>query len=119
MALIILRIVFLMVASAVGFRLIQSDLLSGDNPWLPWIGFGSVLALAVVVIAGDAMVRRKRVDTISAVYFGMIIGLFLTYVLKLALSPILPEPDSAASLPFSSSPAKGRMQSLGGGEDKK
>ena len=96
MALIILRIVFLIVASAVGFRLIQSDMLSGDNPWLPWIGFGGVLALAVAVIAGDAMVRRKQIDTISAVYFGMIIGLFLTYVLKLALSPILPDPDSAA-----------------------
>jgi len=43
------------------------------------------------------VVRRKRIDTISAVYFGMIIGLFLTYVMNLALSPVLPEPDSDAS----------------------
>ena len=32
--------------------------------------------------------RRKRLDTITAVYFGIIIGLFLTYVLGLALSPL-------------------------------
>ena len=93
MALIILRIVFLMVASAVGIRLIQTGLLAGNNAWLPWLGFGGVMLLAVMVIIGDVLVRRKRLDTISAIYFGMIIGLFLTYVLKLALTPVLAEPE--------------------------
>jgi len=97
MALIILRIVFLIVASAVGFRLIQSDLLPQDPTWLPWAGFFSVMGLAIVVIIGDAVVRRKRLDTISAVYFGLSIGLFLTYVLMLALSPILTDPDSVTA----------------------
>jgi uncharacterized protein YacL len=36
-------------------------------------------------------VRRKQLDTVSAVYVGLLVGLFLTYVLRLALSPILPE----------------------------
>ena len=97
MALIILRIVFLIVASAVGFRLIQSDLLPSDPAWLPWAGFFSVMGLAIVVIIGDAVVRRKRLDTISAVYFGLSIGLFLTYVLMLALSPILTDPQSVTA----------------------
>ena len=50
--------------------------------------------MAAGVLVGDMLVRRKRLDTITAFYFGMIIGLFLTYVLQIALSPLLPtEPE--------------------------
>jgi uncharacterized protein YacL len=45
--------------------------------------------LAALVIAADVFAGRKRLDTISAVYFGLVIGLFLTYVLSIALSPVL------------------------------
>ncbi len=48
---------------------------------------GRVVGLALAVIGLDIVVRRKRIDTVSAVYFGMVIGLFLTYVLGLALEP--------------------------------
>lgn len=90
MALVILRCVFLAVAIALGFQLLGSDLLSGENRWLPWIGFLGVLLMAASVLAADIAIRRKRLDTITAVYFGTIIGLFLTYVFQLALTPILP-----------------------------
>jgi uncharacterized protein YacL len=95
MALIILRFLFLMVSVALGFRLLQSDLLAGEHQWLPWAGFLGVLLVALGVLATDIATRRKRLDTITAFYFGMIIGLFLTYVLQLALTPILPATDSA------------------------
>jgi uncharacterized protein YacL len=52
-------------------------------PMQPWWSF--------IVIAIDVLIRRKQLDTLSAVYFGLIVGLFLTYVLQLALSPVLPE----------------------------
>jgi len=39
-------------------------------------------------------IRRKRLDTITAVYFGTIIGLFLTYVFQLALTPLMPEANA-------------------------
>jgi uncharacterized protein YacL len=94
MALVVLRCVFLAVAIALGFQLLGSDLLQGENRWLPWIGFMGVLTVAAGVLAFDVAMRRKRLDTITAVYFGTIIGLFLTYVFQLALTPILPSPHS-------------------------
>jgi uncharacterized protein YacL len=54
-----------------------------------------MILLAGTVIATDILVGRKRLDTITAVYFGLLIGLLLTYVLTIALSPVLP--DRAAS----------------------
>jgi uncharacterized protein YacL len=86
--------VFLAVAIALGFQLLGSDLLSGENQFLPWIAFLGVMLGAAAVLAADMGVRRKRLDTITAVYFGTIIGLFLTYVFQLALTPILPKPNT-------------------------
>jgi uncharacterized protein YacL len=90
MALVILRCVFLAVAIALGFRLAQSPMLEGSYGILPYAAFFGVLALAVGVLVADIGIRRKRLDTITAVYFGTIIGMFLTYVFQLALSPVLP-----------------------------
>jgi uncharacterized protein YacL len=91
MALVILRCVFLAVAIALAFQISSSDVVRNENPWLPWIGFFGVLVAAVGVLFADVAMRRKRLDTITAVYFGLIIGLVLTYVLRLALSPLLPQ----------------------------
>ncbi|MEX0978581.1 MAG: PIN domain-containing protein [Pirellulales bacterium] len=90
MGLIVLRVVFVLVAVGVGVQLIGSEALSHDPPYLPWLVFGGLLLLAVAVILVDTLVQRKRIDTISAVYLGLIVGLFLTYVLRLALSATLP-----------------------------
>ncbi|MCC6493017.1 MAG: TRAM domain-containing protein [Pirellulales bacterium] len=94
MALVILRCVFLAVAIALGFQIATSDELFGDNRYLPWIGFLGVIAAAVGVLVADVASRHKRLDTITAFYFGAIIGLFLTYVLQLALSPLLPKANT-------------------------
>ena len=94
MALVILRCVFLAVAIALGFRLAQSPMLEGSYGWLTWVAFFGVIIGAVGVLAADFSIRRKRLDTITAVYFGTIIGLFLTYVFQLALSPLLPQKNA-------------------------
>jgi uncharacterized protein YacL len=94
MELVILRCVFLMVAIALGFQLMSLPELTGYSWWLPWISFLSVLGVAIGVLLGDMSLRRKRLDTITAVYFGLIIGLFLTYVFQLALSPLLPQANT-------------------------
>src|SRR3712207_754288 len=88
MALLVLRVIFVLVAAGVGGTIIQTDTLP-QQAWVPWGVFFGVIALAFAVIGIDALVPRKQLDTISAVYFGMIIGLFLTYVLGLALSPLM------------------------------
>jgi uncharacterized protein YacL len=89
MALLILRVVFLAVAIALGFQLSQSNLLEGDNRWLPLAGFFGVLLVAGGVLVADSAIRRKKLDTITAVYFGMFVGLVLAYVFGIALTPLL------------------------------
>ena len=91
MPLVILRCVFLMVAIALGFQLSTSSLVTGEQKLLPWLAFLGVMLVAVGVLAADIAIRRKRLDTITAIFFGTIIGLFLTHVFQLALSPLLPK----------------------------
>ncbi len=91
MALVILRFVFVMVAVGLGFQLVNSGALAGELSYLPWLVFGGVILLSLVVIGLDMMVGRKQLDTVSAVYVGLVVGLFLTYVLRLAFSSVLPD----------------------------
>ena len=91
MALVVLRFVFVMVAVGLGFQLISSGVLAGEMAYLPWVAFGGIILLALTVISLDMMVGRKQLDTVSAVYLGLIVGLFLTYVMRLAFSSVLPE----------------------------
>jgi uncharacterized protein YacL len=93
MALVILRCVFLAVAIALAFQFATSKLAQGPNSALPWLGFLGVMMVAGGVLMADWSARRKRLDIITAIYFGLIIGLFLAYVLQLALSPLLTSLD--------------------------
>ena len=91
MALIILRCMFVLAAAGAGVLLIRSDSFPTEPHWLAWPVFGAVLLGAVAIIAVDALVPRKPLDLISSVYFGMVVGLFLAYVVILALAPLLGE----------------------------
>ncbi len=77
-----------MVAIGLAVFLISSDLLPKDPVWIPYVAFLGVLLLAMGVIAVDMAIPRKQLDVISAVYFGLIVGLFLAYVAGLALTPL-------------------------------
>lgn len=91
MGLIVLRSVFFMVAIGLVVAIITSGVLPPDMPsWLPWLIFVGVMLMATGVIVGDILTPRKKLDTISAVYFGLIVGLFLAYVAGLAISPLFP-----------------------------
>jgi uncharacterized protein YacL len=96
MALVVLRFVFVMVAVGLGFQLINSGALGTEPFYLPWLAFGGIILLSLAVIAVDVLVRRKRLDTVSAVYLGLIVGLFFTYVLRLAFSSVLPQKPPAS-----------------------
>lgn len=88
MGLIILRCVFVLVAAGLSVTFIQSDFFFPSS-WemRPWLIFGGMMLMALGVIGIDASIRKKKLDTITAVYFGMIVGLFMTYVLSLVLAP--------------------------------
>jgi uncharacterized protein YacL len=91
-ALIVLRSLLVMMAIALGVGLINSPLLPKEPVWIPWMVFAGCLTAAAIVIALDIFVRRKRIETMSAVYFGLLVGVLLTYVVRLALLPLLPDP---------------------------
>jgi uncharacterized protein YacL len=95
MALVFLRCVFLAVAIALGFQLLRSPLVTGEDKseWLPWVGFLSVMLVAAGVLAVDFAIKRKRLDTITSVIFGTFIGLILTYVFRIVLTPWLEGAD--------------------------
>ena len=88
MALIILRCIFIMVAAGLSVTFINSELVPEDNEWMSYAVFGGMMLLAAGTIALDVAIRRKQLDTISAVYFGMIVGLFMAYIVGLALVPV-------------------------------
>jgi len=86
MALAVLRCVFLMVAAGLATFFVVGHRLSTTQTW---IVFGGVLLVAAVTVAVDMLVPRKRVETISAVYFGILVGLVLTQVVLIALTPLI------------------------------
>jgi uncharacterized protein YacL len=88
MALIVLRCVFVLVAAGLSVSFIKAGLIPENSPWMVWVILGGLILLALGVIAVDIAFRRKRLDTVTAVYFGMIVGLFMTYVLGLAITPL-------------------------------
>lgn len=89
MGLIILRLIFVFVAAGISVALINSDALPIEYTWLPWATFTGVMAIALAVIIIDMLVPRKQIAVVSSVYFGILIGLLLTYVISIALAPIL------------------------------
>lgn len=89
MSLIILRCAFLVVAAGLSVSLFNSDLLPKDPEWSVWAVFLAVMSIAIMVITLDILFKRKQAEVISAVYFGLLVGLFLTYVVGLAMTPLM------------------------------
>jgi uncharacterized protein YacL len=84
MAIWILRAAFVIVAAGVGFTLTTEPAFERA----PRMVFPLVMAGAVAILLIDIVVPRKRVGLISSIYFGVTVGLFLTYVFHLALAPL-------------------------------
>ncbi|HET6882134.1 MAG TPA: PIN/TRAM domain-containing protein, partial [Pirellulales bacterium] len=90
MPLIVLRLIFLLVAAGGAVSLLQSNAAPKSPVWMPWAVFGGIMLIAAAIVVIDWLLPRKPLDIISSVYFGLIVGLFLTYVARLALGPTLP-----------------------------
>lgn len=86
MLLNIIRAVFVLVAAGLAVRF-GRETGSGGTYWEAVLRIVIVMVLAVAVMAIDVLVKRKRIQTISAVYFGLIVGLVLSYLLQIALEP--------------------------------
>lgn len=93
MALLIFRLAFVVVTAGLATLVFRSDVMPADAPaWIPWLVFVGTLALAGGTIAADILYPQKRIDTISGIYFGLLIGLVLTSAVSIALAPLLDGP---------------------------
>lgn len=81
----ILRAAFIVVSAGVGVTITVAPEFSRA----PWAVFPTVMLGAAAVIGIDVLVRRKQIELISSVYIGIVVGLFLTYLLGLSLTPML------------------------------
>ena len=91
MALWILRACFLIVAIGLGVSLITSadiDQFSTRSQWQTWTVFGLFVLGSVATILADVLIKNKRIDMISSLYFGLVVGFFLTFIVNIALTPL-------------------------------
>jgi len=90
MLLIVLRVLYAFICAGAIATIVQPQ----NNPPdpiadHPLLAFFILLGISQSVMLGDILVRRKRLDLISSVYFGLLIGVLLTYLFSLAIRPIL------------------------------
>lgn len=71
----------------------QSDPTSSSYPRLvienPMLSFVGLLLLTQVVTFIDILITKKRLEVISAVYFGLLVGWLLSFLLMVGLNPFL------------------------------
>jgi uncharacterized protein YacL len=93
MPLLVLRVVFMLVAIGVATLFVGLLREYTGPPAIAWMIFIGIIGLAAAVIGADVFIPRKQIEIISGIYFGLLIGVLLTYILMLALAPMLPEAD--------------------------
>ena len=84
-------------AAGLGVSIAQSLPRSAQGLIHTWGVFVGVMFAAIGIIVVDIVFPRKRLDLITCVYFGIIVGLFLTYVVGIALTPIVDEGKHGSS----------------------
>lgn len=87
MALLILRVIFICVAAGAATYFFRVDL-SGPS-YLPYLVISGMVLMALGVIAVDIFTPRKRIEVVSAIYFGLIVGFLITHMLWVAVSPLM------------------------------
>jgi uncharacterized protein YacL len=65
-----------------------------DHETRAWTAFVGILAGGLIIVMSDVLVRNKQITTISAVYFGLLLGLLLGYILSSALEPFVFDPEA-------------------------
>ncbi len=85
MLLNLIRAIFVLIVAGLSVRLARA---SGSATYWALL-FGGAIAVALVVLTVDVLTPRKRIQTISAIYFGLIVGLILSYYLQIAVEPVL------------------------------
>jgi uncharacterized protein YacL len=87
MLLILIRAVFVLVIAGLGVRMAR---IVGENDLAnPYVIFIALMLSAIALVGGDLLTPRKRIQTISALYFGVIVGIFLSNLITDATQPAM------------------------------
>lgn len=70
----------------------------GNNAPLGIAAFGAILLIGIAAVGIDLLVRNKQITTISAVYFGLLVGLVLGALFSMALEPFVRDSDQLKDL---------------------
>lgn len=90
--LLIIRLVYVVVCAGAVVAFVRT---TDRLPEMPLIGsnqlayFVVLLTLTQVASVLDWLIRKKRIEIISAVYFGLLVGTLLSYLLNLAIAPLV------------------------------
>ncbi len=89
MLLMLIRAVF--VLASAGFAVLAAKAIGEvlAKPYLAYVVFVGVMLAAVATVVFDVLTPRKRIQTISAIYIGFIVGFLLSNLLYLTLQPTL------------------------------
>jgi len=85
--LMLIRAVFVLVIA--GFAVHAAQIVGANQLANAYVTFFGLLLIAVAVVVGDIFTPRKRIATISAVYIGVIVGIFLSNLINNALQPTM------------------------------
>jgi|SRR5579864_1142600 len=88
----VLRFLFVLVVGGLGVRMARAAgdaaKAAGSNVNPAWL-FAGVMVLSITVVLLDMLTPRKRIQTLSAIYLGLIVGLILGNLVQLAIQPSL------------------------------
>jgi uncharacterized protein YacL len=87
MLLFLLRIAY--VAMLFGTAAISVSMLYGEEGPSTVVVPIAIVGIGSLVIATDVWEKQKQITTVSAVYFGLLLGLLLGYLFSLAVTPIV------------------------------
>ena len=90
MPLLLLRCFFILLTSGIGVAIVRSGGFYGDSPGLSMSTFFVLLIVTFAIIGIDMAFPKKRLEWISAVYFGLLVGLLMTYFMGMAIEPLFP-----------------------------
>jgi uncharacterized protein YacL len=88
--LLVVRCLFLFILGGTAAKLaIEISPQFGDESWLVGITFCAIMLVGIAALVLDVLYPKKRISSISAVFFGLIVGSILGYFLKIAFAPTL------------------------------
>lgn len=87
MLLIIIRALFILTVAGFGVQLVK--VVSAEKLGNGYFAFIVVMGLAITVLVADQLTPRKRIQTISALFFGVLVGVILSDLIRNAFEPTM------------------------------